>query len=86
MTTENAKLWVAAKRLFQCVTGKPDSGILYRSNKDPRMAGFIDSDWKVLLMAGSLLLDMFSFFCLSAVTWTCKKQQVVGLSLLKAEH
>lgn len=45
MTTPKEKHWVATKWVLKYVKGTLEFGILYNKSKDPRLVGFIDSNW-----------------------------------------
>ncbi|XP_059074001.1 secreted RxLR effector protein 161-like [Cryptomeria japonica] len=86
MTAPRADHWVAAKRVLCYVKGTSGYGLLYSRSDDPRLSGFIDSDW-----AGSVddrkSTSGYAFSMGSgALTWTSKKQQAMTLSSIEAEY
>eukprot|EP00253_Pinus_taeda_P008260 PITA_08260 len=78
--------WEAAKRILCYVQGTVQFGIHYSGEASPLLVGFTDSDW-----AGDPDDRKFAVgyvFTLSSrpITWACKKQSAISLSLAEAEY
>ncbi|KAG8499828.1 hypothetical protein CXB51_006266 [Gossypium anomalum] len=75
-----------AKRILRYIKGTLSHGVLFKKEKEVKLAGYSDSDW-----AGSVD-DMKStsgyFFTLgsSVFSWSSKKQQTVAQSTAEAEY
>ena len=83
MTAPKVDHWMAAKRVLRYVKSTSDYGLLYSRSSNPKLSGFIDSNW-----AGSVDDKKSTFgyvFSLGfgAVTWTSKKQQAISLSSIE---
>jgi hypothetical protein len=86
MQTPHESQWKSAKRILRYVWGTVQFGIYYSSEGTPLLVGFINSvwvgdpdDWK------SISGYVFSLGS-RLVTWTCKKQQTIALSLGEEEY
>ena len=86
MTAPKIDYWTETKQVLHYVKDTSDYGLLYSQSSNPKLNGFIDSDW-----AGSIDNKKSTFgyvFSLGsgAVTWTSKKQQAISLSSTEAEY
>lgn len=84
MTAPDVKHWTTAKRALRYVKGTLD--IMHSRSKDPRLDGFIDSNWGGFVGDRKSISGYVFNLGTSAITWTSKKQQAVALSLTKAEY
>ena len=52
--------WKTTKRILRCLRGTVGYGLVYRSTKDFRLIGYIDSDWLDAWMTGNQLQGIHS--------------------------
>ena len=61
-------------------------GILYSRSKDPRLSGYIDSNWACSIDDRKSTSGYVFSLGIGAVTWTNKKQHAVALSSTEADY
>lgn len=76
----------AAKPLLRYVKGTSNFGIMYGRSKDPRLIGYIDSDWASFVDDRKSTSRYVFSLRTGAVTWTRKTQQVVALSSIETKY
>jgi hypothetical protein len=86
MQTTHESHWKATKRILRYVRGTVQFEIHYNSGGTPLLLGFIDSYWANdpddRKFAAGYVFSLGS----TPVTWACKKQQAIALSLLEVEY
>ena len=76
----------AAKIILRYIRGTIQFGIHYSIGGTPLLVGFTNSDWADDLDdRKSIVVYVFSLGS-GPVTWACKKQQALALSLVEAEY
>ena len=82
MQTPHEIHWKAAKRILRYIRGTIQFGIHYSTGGKPLLVGFIDSNW--VSDPDDRKYTVGYAFSLGSrpVTWACKKQQALALSLL----
>ena len=76
----------AAKRVLRYIKGTSDSGLVYESDKEPRLMGYCDSDYARDIddrksTSGYIFLNGWK-----PIAWNCCKQKVIALSSCEAEY
>lgn len=74
MTAPKVDHWIAAKQVLQYVKGTSDYGILYSKCQDPKLIGYIDSDWAGSMDDRKSTSGYVFGLGTGTVTWTSKKQ------------
>eukprot|EP00253_Pinus_taeda_P035259 PITA_35259 len=78
--------WKAAKRIFRYVQGTIQFGIHYSAEVSPLLVGFIDSDWAGDADDRKSTVGYVFTLGSGPITWACKKQGAISLSLVEAEY
>ena len=76
--------WNAAKRVLRYIQGTKDFGIIYKKTKNFVLGGFSDANFAGYLM--NMLTAANPDGGLAAVSWSCKKQATVAISLVEVEY
>jgi hypothetical protein len=71
--------------VLKYVKGTPDFDILYNRSKDPRLCGYIVSDWAGFVDDRKSTSRYVFSLGMGAVTWTNKKQHSIALSSIEEE-
>jgi hypothetical protein len=86
MKTPHEIHWKESKRILRYVRGTVQFGIHYSSGGTPLLLGFTNSDWAGdpddRKYTASYVFSLGS----GPVTWACKKQQAIALSLVESEY
>jgi hypothetical protein len=86
MKTPHEIHWKEAKRILRYVRGTIQFRIHYSSGGTPLLVGFTDSDWTSDPDDHKSTAGYVFSLGLGPVTWACKKQQAIALSLAEAEY
>ncbi|XP_057852775.2 secreted RxLR effector protein 161-like [Cryptomeria japonica] len=78
--------WVAMKHMLRYVKGTFDYGLVYTRSHEPRLSGFIDSDWEGSVDDRKSKSGYVFILGFGAVTWTTKNKQAVALSSIEEEY
>ena len=76
----------AAKRVLRYIKGTVDYGLVYVSDKEPRLTGYYDSDYAGDLDDRKSTSGYIFLLGSKPIAWNCSKQKVVALSSCEAEY
>ncbi|XP_074328390.1 secreted RxLR effector protein 161-like [Apium graveolens] len=76
----------AGKRILRHVRGTDGDGLYYQNVNDSKVLRYCDSDWDGSIDDSKNTSRNVFFVGSIAITWMLKKQQVVALSMTKAEY
>jgi hypothetical protein len=86
MQTPHESHWKEAKRILRYVRGTVQFEIHYSSGGTPLLVRFTDSDWADDPNDQKSTIGYVFSLGSRPVTWVCKKQQAIALSLAEAEY
>ena len=86
MQTPHESHWKAAKIILRYIRGTIQFGIHYSIGGKPLLVGFTDSDWADDPDDRKSIAGYVFSLESGPVTWACKKQQALALSLAEAEY
>eukprot|EP00253_Pinus_taeda_P001426 PITA_01426 len=78
--------WKAAKRILRYVRGTVQFGIHYSAEASPLLVGFTDSDWAGGPDDRKSIAGYVFTLGSGPITWACKEQAAISLSLAEAEY
>jgi hypothetical protein len=78
--------WKATKKILWYVWGTFQFGIHYSSRGNTLFVGFTDLDWVRKLDDPKSTVGYLFILGSRPVTWACKKQQAISLSLAEAKY
>ena len=76
----------AAKRILRYIKGTSEYGLVYGSDKEPRLMGYCDSDYARDLDDRKSTSRYIFLLESKPITWNCCKQKVVAMSSCEAEY
>ena len=86
MQTPHESHWKAAKKILRYIRGTIQFGIHYSTGGKPLLVGFTDSNWAGDLDDRKSTAGYVFSLGSGPITWACKKQQALALSLAEAEY
>jgi hypothetical protein len=86
MQTPHESHWKSSKRILHYVRGTVQFEIHYSSRGTPLLVGFTDSGWDGDLDDHKSTAGYVFNLGSGPITWACKKQQAIALSLAEAEY
>ena len=86
MKTPHESQWKAMKIIFRYIRGTIQFGIHYNTMRTPLLVGFADPDWARDPDDRKSTAGYVFSLGYGPVTWVCKKQQALYLSLVEVEY
>ena len=86
MQTPHESHWKATKRILRYIRGTIQFGIHYSVGGKPLLVGFTDSDWASDPDDRKSTVGYVFSLGSRPITWACKKQQALALSLAEVEY
>lgn len=86
MSNPNLEHYKALDRIWKYLENTRDLGLLYQSDKNPKIVGFCDSDWGGDLGSRRSTTGYIFTANGTAISWNSKLQKTVALSSCEAEY
>jgi len=76
----------AVKRIFRCLKGTINLGLLYRKSLDYKLVGFSDADYAGDRIERKSTSDNCQFLGENLISWASKRQGTIAMSTVEAEY
>ena len=86
MTNPNQTHLDAVLQIFRYLAGNSERGLVFRKNGDPKLRGFVDSDWGGDTDTGKSTTGWVFTLAGSPISWSSQRQKTVSSSSTEAEY